>query len=176
MTPIEPVDIILLAGAKGTGKTRALASLLEHYARPQEDAVLISELGNARLAQLLGAPHLEGLHIRELLGGCVCCSAEMTFRSALIQTLRRRPRRIWVEVSGDASVASIRRILGQPGLREAIASVTTIAFEDVSANPMLQGADFRWTHEGPTDFPPSALPLIDFESAKKVLRLTTSNR
>ncbi|GAB2676468.1 CobW family GTP-binding protein [Paenibacillus thermoaerophilus] len=97
-----PIPIHLLTGFLGSGKTTLLKHLLDQCkTRGLTAAVVMNELGEVNLdGEALG----EGVPMREMLNGCVCC----TVRDNLAETLEEladevRPDVIFVETTGVAN-------------------------------------------------------------------------
>ena len=87
--------------------------------------MLVNEYGLVGLdAALIGAsqnPEGSGpVEIREVAGGCICCSAGLIFEVSLVRLLRRRPDRLLIEPTGLAALAGILNALDRPGIREAV--------------------------------------------------------
>lgn len=107
------------------GKTTTINHLLA--SRPTEErwAVLVNEYGLVGLdAALMEAPNEPGtpagVDIREVAGGCICCSAGFMFEVSLVLLLQRRPHRLLVEPTGLAALSGILDTLDRPGIREAV--------------------------------------------------------
>lgn len=104
MNARDPIDLHLLTGFLGAGKTTVLASALEQ-ARNERWAVLVNELGEIAVDHWL-LEHV-GDDVLRLAAGCACCS----IRDELYETLRRvaarGPTRIIVETTGLADPAPI---------------------------------------------------------------------
>lgn len=113
-----PINII--TGFLGVGKTTTLRHILEHRPQGERWAVLVNEFGEVGIdgALLEGAP--EGLTIKEVPGGCICCSAGMAFQVAVVELLRNvRPDRLLIEPTGLATVRGILETFELPGLTQA---------------------------------------------------------
>ena len=88
-----PVNVI--TGPLGVGKTTAINHLLRRRPGNETWAVLVNEYGLVGVDGALmeseapkkGRPSVE---IREVIGGCICCSAGYLFEMALAQLLQRR--------------------------------------------------------------------------------------
>jgi len=62
---------------------------------------------------------LRDAEIREVAGGCICCSAGIMFEVSLVMLLQRRPVRLLIEPTGLAALPGILDTLNRPGIREA---------------------------------------------------------
>lgn len=124
------VPVTLVLGFLGVGKTTAILDL---FAQPRPDgsrwAVLVNEFGKVGL----DGARLEagGVAVREVAGGCICCTTNVALRTGLVRLLREvRPDRLIVEPSGLAHPAAILDTLRSPGLREAVVPRATIGLVD----------------------------------------------
>ena len=130
-----PVNII--AGPLGVGKTTMINHLLQN--RPQQErwAILVNEYGlvgiDAALMQADAQTSKEGgVEIREVAGGCICCSAGIFFEASLIRLLRRRPDRLLIEPTGLAALSGILDTLGREGIKESVDIRSIICLLDAS--------------------------------------------
>ncbi len=102
--PLRAIPTQLVTGFLGTGKTTVIRHLLD--AKPEQErwAVLINEFGVVGLDEQLlqgDAASPNGIHIRQVPGGCLCCAADVPFQVALNDLIRRtRPDRILIEPTG----------------------------------------------------------------------------
>jgi G3E family GTPase len=55
-----------------------------------------------------------------LAGGCICCSALVAFRAAVVALLRRRPARLLIEPTGLAGLGAVRALLAEPGIAPSV--------------------------------------------------------
>lgn len=102
-----------MTGPLGAGKTTAIRHLLQQRPTGERWAVLINEWGDVGIdGALLGQE--ADLHLREIAGGCICCTSGPQLRVALDRLLAGRPHRILVEPSGLASPARLIDLLQQP--------------------------------------------------------------
>ncbi|HHO53141.1 MAG TPA: GTP-binding protein [Deltaproteobacteria bacterium] len=127
--PVVDVPTTVVTGSLGVGKTTAILDLFGHRPPDGRWAVLINELGEVSI----DGPILRdgGLTVEEVQGGCICCSAGVALRAALVQLLRRvRPDRLLIEPTGLAHPAAVIDALRTPGLREAISLRAVIGLVD----------------------------------------------
>lgn len=117
----------LITGALGVGKTTAILDLLER-AGDGGWAVLVNEFGRVGID---GAAFPSGLAVREVAGGCICCSAGLALRTTLVRLLREvRPSRLLIEPTGLAHPATVLDLLRSPGITEAVSVRATITLVD----------------------------------------------
>lgn len=124
------IPVSLVIGFLGVGKTTAILDL---FAQPRPDgsrwAVLVNEFGKVGL----DGARLEagGITVREVAGGCICCTTNVALRTGLVRLLREvRPDRLIIEPSGLAHPAAILDTLRSPGLRESVVPRATIGLVD----------------------------------------------
>lgn len=120
----------LVTGALGVGKTTAIRAALAHKPPGERWAVLVNEFGAIGIDGAVLSDD-GGLEVREIAGGCICCTANVPLRVALVRLVRElRPDHLFVEPTGLAHPASIVDVVRSPGLREALALRATIALVD----------------------------------------------
>ena len=131
--PRIPVNII--GGPLGVGKTTTINHLLKNRPEGEKWAVLVNEYGLIGLDAALMESEPEsgqpaGVEIREVAGGCICCSAGMMFEVSLVFLLQRRPARLIIEPTGLAALSGILDTLDRPGIREAVDVQSVICLMD----------------------------------------------
>lgn len=126
---VSNVPTHVITGFLGTGKTTAILSAFRHRPDGERWAVLVNEFGEIGLDGVLLTEG--GLAVKEIPGGCICCTAGVALRFGLIELLRtQRPHRLFIEPTGLADPAGILDLLRQPGIRDAIAPRATIGLVD----------------------------------------------
>ena len=136
----EPrTPILVIAGALGSGKTTLLTHLLPRLA--ERAALLINEFGELGIdgATVEG----ENVALRELAGGCVCCSLTGEFEAAVQEIVERvAPERILVETTGVAEPdALIFDIEDQLAFARLDAVVTVVDADALARFPELGHTD-----------------------------------
>lgn len=118
----SPVPVNIVSGPLGVGKTTAINHLLAQRPPGERWAVLVNEYGLVGLDGALLASHQPAVQslIKEVAGGCICCSAGPVFEVSVIQMLRRRPDRLIIEPTGLAALSGILDTLAKEGIRKAI--------------------------------------------------------
>lgn len=126
------IPVNLISGPLGAGKTTAINHLLAHRPHGERWAVLINEYGLVGLDAALISGESRGpeVAVREVAGGCICCSASFMFDVSLVLLLQRRPDRLLIEPTGLATVSGILDTLARRGIREAVDVRSVIALLD----------------------------------------------
>lgn len=121
MSRIEAVPTNIITGALGVGKTTLIQSLLKHKPVEERWAVLVNEFGEVGVdGRLLSNPENTGVYIREVPGGCMCCTSGLPMQIALNMLLAKaKPHRLLIEPTG----------LGHP--KEVLQTLTAKHYQDV---------------------------------------------
>ncbi|HYH42342.1 MAG TPA: GTP-binding protein [Burkholderiales bacterium] len=121
----------LVTGATGAGKTMFVARLLAQKPRGERWAVLVNDFGLKTLRDAPGVSEGEVM-VREV-AGCICCSAQVAVRTALIALIRAaRPHRLLIEASAAAEPDALLSVLREPGIAPAVALRPTLAIASAS--------------------------------------------
>lgn len=109
-----PTNII--TGFLGVGKTTTILNLLENKPANEKWAVLVNEFGEIGID---GAMMTEsGAVIKEVPGGCMCCTAGVPMSVGITALLRQNPDRLLIEPTG----------LGHP--KQVIATLTSAQYQE----------------------------------------------
>jgi len=112
----------LITGFLGSGKTTALNHLLTHV-RPEGErwAILVNEFGEVGIDGATLSGQGDGLAVKELPGGCICCTGGVEFQIALTLLVKEHsPDRLLIEPTGIAKPSQIIDSLRGPGLDETL--------------------------------------------------------
>ena len=86
----------------------------------------------------------KGVELREVAGGCICCSAGFMFEASLVLLLQRRPDRLLIEPTGLAAVSGILDTLDRQRIREAVDVRSVVCLLDPTRfNQDLQREEVR---------------------------------
>jgi G3E family GTPase len=128
-----PVPLNLVTGFLGAGKTTAIRHLLAHGRQGERWAVLVNEFGKVGIDQAVldadGAG--EGITIREVPGGCLCCTNHLPLQVALSQLLTRaKPSRVLIEPTGLGHPARVLEALREPHWQQVLQLQATLTLVD----------------------------------------------
>jgi G3E family GTPase len=100
-------EVYILSGFLGSGKTTLLKRLLEDEQRlGRKVAVMMNELGKVSIDS--NAVEDEDVALKELLGGCICCSIQDKLEAQLQGLLfTEKPEVIYIEATGAAHPVEI---------------------------------------------------------------------
>lgn len=132
MPRIENVPTNTVTGLLGVGKTTAILGLLDAKPAGERWAVLVNEFGDVPIDQaVLEERAVEGIRIREVAGGCLCCTAGVPLQVALTLLLREAdPDRLLIEMSGMGHPGSVLFTLREGRLSDALDVRATICLVD----------------------------------------------
>jgi G3E family GTPase len=98
----KPVPTNLITGFLGVGKTTAVIELLKHKPASERWAVLVNEYGDVSIdGAIIDGSSPEGVTVREVAGGCVCCASAPYLPVALhFLLVDEKPDRLLIETTG----------------------------------------------------------------------------
>ena len=131
---ISVVATNIITGFLGVGKTSTILQLLKNKPKDERWAVLVNEFGEIGIdGALIEGQHSEqqGVYIREVPGGCMCCTAGLPMRVALTQLLRQaKPDRLLIEPTGLGHPKEVMHTLTDDSFNGIIALQKTITLVD----------------------------------------------
>lgn len=115
---IQNIPCTLVTGFLGSGKTTVINHLLSNKPTNERWALLINEFGRIGIDGTLltnaqdGKNKPENLAIREVSGGCICCTSQLPLQIAITRLLTdHRPQRLIIEPTGLAHPRELIRQL-----------------------------------------------------------------
>lgn len=134
--PNKAIPTNIITGFLGVGKTTTINALLANKPEGESWAVLVNEFGQIGIDQEM-MPEQDGLHVKELAGGCICCSLGASLSQTLQELLKRStPDRLIIEPTGIGHPEGIIDTLMGPAFAHQL---------DVRATVCL--LDPRWLEE-----------------------------
>jgi len=131
---IQAVPTNIITGFLGVGKTSAILQLLKNKPSSERWAVLVNEFGEIGVdGSLFEGQHPEeqGVYIREVPGGCMCCAAGLPMQIALNQLLARsKPDRLLIEPTGLGHPIEVLEVLTSDVYQQIIFLQKTVTLVD----------------------------------------------
>ncbi|AUI70445.1 CobW family GTP-binding protein [Beggiatoa leptomitoformis] len=119
----------LITGFLGAGKTTAILNLLANQTTGEKWAVLVNEFGEVGIDGAI--LQNGGVAVREVTGGCVCCTVGVNMQVALTQLIREvRPQRLFIEPTGIGNPVNILKILQNEWLEPYLAVQAVVCLID----------------------------------------------
>lgn len=145
---LKPVPTNLITGFLGVGKTTAILNLLKTRPAGSRWAVIVNEYGEVGIDGAILNDAGDGwLDIREVEGGCICCTSAIEFNFMLAQVLEHlHPERLLIETTGVGHPARIIEDLQKPNFAKFVdlrATVCLVAPNDYTCPPMAESPVFR---------------------------------
>lgn len=138
----QPVKTHVISGFLGAGKTTLLKALLKQKPKHEVWAVLMNEFGQIGIDQQL-MPDSSGYEVKELLGGCLCCSSQLPMQIALSRLLAEaKPDRLFIEPTGLGHPAQLLEQLTEPHWQMSISMHSLVTVVDGS-----KLSDRSWTSQ-----------------------------
>jgi len=132
--PIHGVPTNIVTGFLGAGKTSTILQLLSVKPKHERWAVLVNEFGEIGIdGSIIEGQYSqqEGIYVREVPGGCMCCAAGLPMRVALSQLIRRaKPDRLLIEPTGLGHPKEVLQTLSDASFRDVIEMQSIITVVD----------------------------------------------
>jgi len=142
MTTPARIPVNLLTGFLGVGKSTAIGHLLTTVPAGERWAVLVNEFGQVAVDGAALDADPARITVRELPGGCLCCTLGTPLRVTLTRLIREvRPDRLLIEPSGVGHPARVLDTLRSGGLGSALEPRASICLVDPRqlADPRVTG-------------------------------------
>ena len=131
---IQSVPTNIITGFLGVGKTSAILQLLKNKPTDERWAVLVNEFGEIGVdGSLMTGQYTQeqGIFIREVPGGCMCCAAGLPMQIALNQLLQKaKPDRLLIEPTGLGHPKEILQVLSAEHYQKVLSLQKTITLVD----------------------------------------------
>ncbi len=131
---VSCVPTNVITGFLGVGKTSAILHLLRNKPEDETWAVLVNEFGEIGIdGSMLGNQYSaqNGVYIREVPGGCMCCTAGLPMQVALTQLLRRaKPDRLLIEPTGLGHPQEVLETLNNENFQNVLSIQTVVTMVD----------------------------------------------
>ncbi len=130
----KPIPTNIITGFLGVGKTTTILNLLEQKPKDQRWAILVNEFGEVGVDGSLfeGASSEEQeVFIREVPGGCMCCTSGLPMQIALNMLIdRAKPDRLLIEPTGLGHPYEVLQTLGGEHYQNVLSVEKVIALVD----------------------------------------------
>ena len=147
MPPIK-VKVNIITGALGSGKTSFISSLIRAKSnsdawRDERWSVLVNEFGalgiDGALLEASSSSSSSGVAVREMAGGCLCCTLSGPLAMAIPQLIRQtKPTRLFIEPSGLGHPSKLLELLQGKHLQGSLSIMAVVCLVDMRAvNPLL---------------------------------------
>jgi G3E family GTPase len=163
------MELIVISGFLGSGKTSLLLLLAKTFvAEGRKVAIVENEVGRIGIdGAMLQA---EGLDVREIYSGCVCCSLRIDLIHTLLQLEREvKPDVVFLEPSGVAGPKQIKHCLC--GYGGNIEKQTFLVVADAKRLPAIRDFSMPLIHDGFEIADVVALNKSDLVSAEQLHEL-----
>jgi G3E family GTPase len=131
---IHSVPTNVITGFLGVGKTSAILHLLNQKPAHERWAILVNEFGEIGVDGSLfaGKPSdKQGIFIREVPGGCMCCASGLPMQIALNQLLAKaKPDRLLIEPTGLGHPKEVLQVLSSEHYQGVLSLQKTLTLVD----------------------------------------------
>ena len=131
---VHAVPTNIITGFLGVGKTSTILHLLKNKPGRERWAVLVNEFGEIGIDGSLvegRRGYEQGVVVREVPGGCMCCAAGLPMQVALNQLLvKARPDRLLIEPTGLGHPKEVLNVLQSIHYRESLLLQKTLTLLD----------------------------------------------
>lgn len=128
---LKPIPTNVITGFLGVGKTTFIKQWLAQKPNNEKWAVLVNEFGEVGIDGALLSGAGEGIEIREVAGGCLCCAASVPMQVAINQLIAKaKPDRLLIEPTGLGHPKEIIKLLSQPHYLHVITLKSTVCLVD----------------------------------------------
>lgn len=125
---ITAVPTNIITGFLGVGKTTAILNLLKNKPESENWAVLVNEFGEIGIDGALMSEH--GAMIKQVPGGCMCCTAGVPMSVGINALLRQKPDRLIIEPTGLGHPKQVVAVLTSEQYQTSVDLKATLALVD----------------------------------------------
>lgn len=150
MKKLRAIPCNLITGFLGVGKTTCILNLLQQKPASERWAILVNEFGEIGLdGQLIESTSKDqqNIFIREVPGGCMCCSSGLPMQIALnLLLMKAKPDRLLIEPTGLGHPKEVLRILSSEHFKDVLSvenTITLINPKHFSSHKHLQNQIFQ---------------------------------
>ena len=134
MTALNAIPTNVITGFLGVGKTTALLHLLKTKPTNERWAILVNEFGEVGIdGGIFNGNETEedGVFIREVPGGCMCCAAGLPMQIALNRLISKaKPQRLLIEPTGLGHPKEVLAVLAAEHYQQVLDLRATITLVD----------------------------------------------
>lgn len=134
MSLIKQVPTNVITGFLGVGKTTAIMHLMKSKPADERWAVLVNEFGEVGIDGSIfegSKGKQQGLYVREVPGGCMCCAAGIPMQIALNMLIAKaKPHRLLIEPTGLGHPKEVLATLRGEHYREVLDIQRTVTLVD----------------------------------------------
>ena len=131
MSRLSDIPTNIITGFLGVGKTTAINRLLSQKPENEVWTILVNEFGQIGIDQQALPQDEDGVVIKELAGGCICCALGPALTVTLATLLRRsKPDRLIIEPTGMGHPAGIIDTLQSPQFKDVLDLRSVICLVD----------------------------------------------
>ncbi len=125
---MKKIPTNIITGFLGVGKTTTILQLLKNKPKNESWAVLVNEFGEVGIDGVFIAE--SGAMVKEVPGGCMCCTAGLPMSVGINALLRQKPDRLIIEPTGLGHPKKILAILQSENYKNYIDLKATIGLVD----------------------------------------------
>lgn len=140
-----PIPTHLILGFLGVGKSTAILDLLRRKPEDEHWAVLVNEFGEVGVDGAI--MEAEGIAVKEVPGGCMCCVAGLPMQVALNWLIRReKPDRLLIEPTGLGHPSQVIGTLTGESYQGVLSMASSLCLVDprrLSEEKVINNVHFR---------------------------------
>lgn len=150
MKKLHAIPCNVITGFLGVGKTTCILNLLQQKPKNERWAILVNEFGEIGLdGQLIENTNEDqpNIFIREVPGGCMCCSSGLPMQIALnLLLMKAKPDRVLIEPTGLGHPKEVLKVLSGEHFQQVLSLENTLTLvnpQHFSSTKHLQNPTFQ---------------------------------